>query len=64
MAEVTFGKHTTQWITISLDEYESLRRTIEILSDRELMEQIEGGRKDKKAGKVRDFAIVAKELGI
>ena len=56
------SKHETGWITISVDEYESMKRTIEILSDRELMKQIEEGK--KKNIEIRDFEEIAKELGI
>ncbi|RJS73928.1 hypothetical protein CW696_00430 [ANME-2 cluster archaeon] len=61
-AVVTYGAHEVEWITISTDEYESMRRTIEILSDRDLMEQIEEGKKD--GAKVMDFEELASELGI
>jgi PHD/YefM family antitoxin component YafN of YafNO toxin-antitoxin module len=56
------AKHETEWITISTDEYESMKRTIKVLSDKDLMEQIEEGK--KKNVKIRDFEEVAKELGI
>ena len=56
------GKHEAEWITISLDEYESMRRTIEILSDRDLMEQI--GEAKKGRTNTRDFEDVAHELDI
>ena len=49
-------------MTISTDEYESMRRTIEIRSDRDLMEQIEEGKRD--SAKVIDFEELASELGI
>ena len=61
-AAVTHGVHEARWITISTDEYESMRRTIEILSDRDLMEQIEDGKRDRV--KVIDFEELASELGI
>lgn len=61
-AAVTYGAHEVKWITISTDEYESMKRTIEILSDRDLMEQIEEGKKD--GAKVMDFEELASELGI
>lgn len=57
----TTGKHQAGWITISTDEYESMKETIEVLSDVDIMEQLEEG---KKKGKVRDFEELAKELGI
>jgi len=56
------GRHETEWITISKDEYDSMNKTIEVLSDKDLMTQIrKGKRKDIKS---RDFEEVAKELGI
>ena len=59
---VRSGKHVAEWITISVDEYESMRRTIDVLSDRALMEQI--GEAKKGRAKTRDFEDVARELGI
>ncbi len=56
------GKHQTGWITISMDEYESMNETIEVLSDVDIMKQLEEGK--KSATKVRDFEDLAKELGI
>ncbi len=52
------GKHKTEWITISLDEYESMKRTIEVLSDEDLMSQM------KEDVKVFDFEKLARELEI
>ena len=49
-------------MTISTDKYESMVRTIEVLSDKDLMEQIEEGKKDD--AKIMDFEELAKELGI
>lgn len=61
MANATItGKHQTGWITISTDEYESMKETIEVLSDIDIMKQLEDGKK----AKVRDFEELAKELGI
>jgi PHD/YefM family antitoxin component YafN of YafNO toxin-antitoxin module len=56
------GKHQTGWITISMDEYESMKETIEVLSDVDIMNQIEEGKRDNI--KVKDFEDMAKELGI
>jgi len=56
------GRHETEWVTISRDEYESMNKTIEILSDKDLMAQIQKGRQNNV--KSRDFEEVAKELGI
>ena len=56
------GKHETEWITISVDEYESMKRTIDVLNDKDLIGQIKRGQ--QKNVKSRDFNEVAKELGI
>ena len=55
-------KHQTGWITISMDEYESMKETIEVMSDIDIMKQLEEGK--KSTTKVRDFEDLAKELGI
>ena len=59
MSEVkTIGEHKTSWITISSDEYESMKSTLEVLSDNELLEQIKESEEDYKAGrykKLRDL---------
>jgi len=39
-------------VLMSIEEYESLIETLEILSDRELMESIDRGIKDEKAGRL------------
>jgi PHD/YefM family antitoxin component YafN of YafNO toxin-antitoxin module len=56
------GKHETEWVTISKDEYDSMNRTIEVLADKDLMAQIKQSK--TKNIKSRDFEEVAKELGI
>ncbi len=56
MAEVAFGKHTTKWITISLDEYESMKATIEVLSDNDLLKQIHESRSDYKKGQYKKLS--------
>jgi PHD/YefM family antitoxin component YafN of YafNO toxin-antitoxin module len=56
------GKHETEWVTISKDEYDSMNRTIDVLSDKELMTQLKKSK--AKNVKSRDFEEVAKELGI
>jgi len=56
------GKHETEWITISKDEYESMNRTIELLSDHDIMIQLNKGK--QKNTQSRDFEEVAQELGI
>ena len=54
--------HQAGWITISTDEYDSMKETIEVLSDVDIMKQLEEGRKE--GTKVRNFEELAKELGI
>jgi PHD/YefM family antitoxin component YafN of YafNO toxin-antitoxin module len=56
------GRHETEWVTISRDEYESMNKTIDILSDKDVMAQIKKGK--QKNVKSRDFEEVAKELGL
>jgi PHD/YefM family antitoxin component YafN of YafNO toxin-antitoxin module len=56
------GRHETEWVTISKDEYDSMNRTIEVLADKDLMAQIKKSK--AKNVKSRDFEEVAKELGI
>ncbi|MFA4936455.1 MAG: hypothetical protein WC568_11525 [Candidatus Methanoperedens sp.] len=45
---------------VSLDEYESMKSTLEVLSDTELLQQIEESEEDYKAGrykKLRDLIV-------
>ena len=55
-------KHQSGWITISTDEYESMKETIEVLSDIDIMKQLEKGKKDSTKNK--DFEELAEELVI
>jgi len=57
------GEHKTQWITISLDEYESMKSTLEILSSSKAMEKIWKGQEERLAGKGQKLDDVKKELG-
>jgi hypothetical protein len=61
-AKDMYGTDKTGWITISTDEYKSMVWTIEVLSDKDLMEQIEEGKKDN--AKIMDFEELARELGV
>ena len=63
MPAITQSKHETEWVTISLDEYESMKTTIETLSSREAMEKISRGEKEILAGKGKKLETVKKELG-
>lgn len=56
-----FGEHKARWITISSDEYESMKSTLEVLSDPELMEQIKESRENFKAGNFKKLRDVLKE---
>ncbi len=48
-------EHMVRGVTISSDEYESMKSTLEILSDPELMQQIEESRDDFKAGRYKEL---------
>jgi len=51
-------KHETTYVTISKDEYESMKNTIEILEDEELMEMIRKSKREIEEGKtipLRDY---------
>jgi len=63
MQKLIHGKHETEWITISLDEYESMKATIEILSSPKAMEKIRQGEKERLEGKGQKLEDVKKELG-
>jgi len=43
-------------------EYESMRETLDVLSDVDIMKQLDDGK--KKGTKVRDYEELARELGI
>ena len=51
-------------VLMSIDEYESWKETMEIMSDPELMKAIKEGEADVVAGRVYDWENVKKELGI
>ena len=50
-----------RWVTISSDEYESMKSTLEILLDPELMQQIEMSREDYKAGRYKELSELMDE---
>lgn len=60
--QAVHGEHKSEWITISTDEYESMMSTIEVLSDADLMAQIEEGK--RKNAPTRNFEDLARELDI
>jgi len=49
-------------VTISSDEYESMKSTLEILSDPELMQQIEESREDFEAGRYKELREIMEKL--
>ena len=57
------GRHETEWITISTDEYESMKATLEILSNPELRKEFFEGKTQAREGKVRKLKDVAKDFG-
>ena len=59
-AHAVRGKHQAEWITISTDEYDSMKRTIDVLSDKELMTQSREG--NCKETPSRKFETLVKEL--
>ena len=56
------GEHVAHWITIPRDEYESMKSTLEVLSDPELMEQIKESHEDYKAGRCKPLRELMDEL--
>ncbi len=63
MQKLAHSKHETEWITLSLDEYESMKATIETLSSPEAMQKIAKGEAELKAGKGKKLEDLKKELG-
>jgi len=58
----SFGEHKANWVTISSDEYESMKSTLEVMSDPELLQQIEESRGDFKAGRYKELhELISKE---
>ncbi len=56
------AKHETSYVIISKDEYETMKATIEVLSDKELMEQLRKSKEDIKKGRVKKWDDFIKEL--
>jgi len=57
----SFGEHKANWVTISSDEYESMKSTLEVMSDPELLQQIEESRDDFKAGRYKELRELMNE---
>lgn len=58
------NKHEAGWITISTDEYESMLRTIDILSRPSVMKRVQKAEKERFEGKMKSLEDVKKELDI
>ena len=58
----SMGEHVAQWVTISSDEYESMKSTLEVLSDPELMKQIRESEEEYKAGNYKELRELMDEL--
>ncbi len=54
------SSHKVGWITISTDEYESMKETIEVLSDFDIMKQLIDG----KSTIAKSFSELARELDL
>jgi antitoxin YefM len=57
-------KGETKAVLISQEELESWEATLDIMSDPELMKGIKEGEEDIKAGRVRDWEDIKKELNL
>ncbi len=57
-----FEERKAHRVTISRDEYNSMKSTLEVLSDFELIEQIKESKEDFKAGKYKKLRDLTKEL--
>ncbi|MFZ3168337.1 MAG: hypothetical protein WA130_12030 [Candidatus Methanoperedens sp.] len=57
----SFTEHKAHWVTISSDEYESMKSTLEVLSDSELIDQIKESREDYNSGKFKKLRDLMKE---
>jgi len=56
MSELLHAKHKVRWATTPSDEYESLKSTIEVLSDNELLKQIRDSREDYRLGRFKKLS--------
>ncbi len=55
-------KHETSYVIISKDEYDSMKATLEVLSDKNLKKQLKKSKEDIKKGKVKKWDDFSKEL--
>ncbi len=64
MQELANSKHEAGWVTISTDEYESMKATIETLSSPDAMRKIMKGERELSEGKGKFLEKLKKESGI
>jgi PHD/YefM family antitoxin component YafN of YafNO toxin-antitoxin module len=57
----SFEENKVRWVTNSSDEYESMKSTLEIMSDPELMQQLEMSSEDFKAGRYKELRELMSE---
>ena len=58
-----YGEHKAHWVTISSDEYESMKATLEILSDPKLRDEALKGKEQARQGKAKKLEDVKRSLG-
>jgi len=51
-------------LLMSIDDYESILETLDILSNTHLMKRLKKARADVKAGRVASLDVIERELGI
>lgn len=56
--------HKTTYVTIPKDEYESMKATIEVLQDEDLMKQLKESERAVKEGRVKNWRDFVKERKI
>lgn len=62
MSDVAYyGEHKARWVTISSDEYEGMKATLEVLSDAESLEQVRESRADYRKGRFKKLSELLKD---
>jgi len=57
-------EHKTTYVTISKDEYESMKATLEVLQDEDLMRQLKESEEAIRKGKVKKWRDFVRERKI
>lgn len=57
-------EHRTTYVTIPRDEYESMKATLEVLQDEDLMKQLKESERATREGKTRKWRDFMKEKKI